>query len=110
MSTLTPQEHFGPIDIYLFDQLLKGRIKPGMTILDAGCGHGRNLVWFLSQGYEVYGTDADPEAIASLPPNGHFRNELIEAMSFPDNCADVVILSAVLHFAPDDAHFKAMLH
>ena len=31
-------------------------------------------------------------------------------MSFPDASADVVISSAVLHFADNDAHFDAMLH
>lgn len=36
------RDRFGAIDIYLFDQLLRGRIRPGMRILDAGCGNGRN--------------------------------------------------------------------
>ena len=53
----TLQEQFGQIDIYLFDQLLKGRIVPGMRILDAGCGSGRNLVYLLREGYEVFGAD-----------------------------------------------------
>jgi SAM-dependent methyltransferase len=102
------QEYFGPIDIYLFDQILRGRIAPGMSILDAGCGSGRNLVYFLREGYEVYGADSDPRAGDSLPA-GNFRREAIESMSFPDALADVVILSAVLHFARGDEHFNAML-
>jgi tellurite methyltransferase len=102
------QEQFGPIDIYLFDQLLKGRIAPGMRILDAGCGSGRNLVYLLNEGYEVYGVDQDPRASTFLP-KGRFRNETIEQMSFPDAFADVVISSAVLHFSRDDNHFRAML-
>src|SRR5277367_4656678 len=115
----TLREQFGQIDIYLFDQLLKGRIAPGMRILDAGCGAGRNLVYFLREGYEVYAADADPETIESvryfarklapaLPPS-NFRVEAVEQMSFDDTCADVVISSAVLHFARDDAHFESML-
>ena len=51
------QAWFGGIDIYLFDQLLKGRFVPGMRILDAGCGSGRNLVYFLRSGYEVFAVD-----------------------------------------------------
>ncbi|HWC97486.1 MAG TPA: class I SAM-dependent methyltransferase [Candidatus Sulfopaludibacter sp.] len=102
------REQFGPIDIYLFDQLLRGRIQPGMRIFDAGCGPGRNLHYFLREGYDVYGVDADPRAIAPLPA-GHFRAEPLEANSFPDHFADVVLSSAVLHFARDDAHFDAML-
>jgi tellurite methyltransferase len=109
---------FGEIDIYVFDQLLRGRIVPGMRIFDAGCGGGRNLVYMLRQGYEVCGNDANPEAVAQvrtlareLAPAtaADFRVEGIEATSFPDGYADVVIASAVLHFARDRAHFDAML-
>ena len=105
-------EQFGPIDIYLFDQLLRGRITPGMRIFDAGCGGGRNLVYFVRQGYEVYGVDADPQAVASLRgfvPDGNFRLESLEAMTFPAEFADVVLSNAVLHFARDDGQFDAML-
>jgi tellurite methyltransferase len=112
-------QQFGQIDIYLFDQLLRGRIARGMRICDAGCGQGRNLVYLLREGYEVFGADADQRAIEavrqmarsfapSLPPD-NFRVELVEAMSFADASADVAISSAVLHFARDDAHFEAML-
>ena len=114
------QEQFGPIDIYFFDQLLRARITPGMKIFDAGCGSGRNLVYLLREGYEVYGVDADPSAVdhvrwiaESLAPNlpsQNFRVELIEAMSFPDAFADVVLCNTVLHFARDDQHFNALLH
>jgi SAM-dependent methyltransferase len=103
------REQFGDIDIYLFDQLLRGRIGPNDRILDAGCGGGRNLVYLLRQGYEVFGADADERAIAHLPRD-RFRAEPIEAMSFPDAFADVVIASAVLHFAKSDEHFLAMLN
>jgi len=103
------QEQFGPIDIYFFDQLLRGRITPGMRILDVGCGAGRNLVYLLNEGYEVFGVDQDPRAASALP-DGRFRHENIEDMSFPDAFADVVISSAVLHFAHHDDHFLAMLN
>ncbi len=109
------EQQFGQIDIYLFDQLLRGRITPGMRVFDAGCGYGRNLVYLLREGYQVFGVDEDPRAIqvvrrlaTSLPPE-NFRLEAIEAMSFADAFADVVISSAVLHFARDDAQFDAML-
>ena len=112
-------QEFGEIDIYLFDQLLRKRITPRMRILDAGCGSGRNLVYLLREGYEVFGADADPRAVnttrrlaASIAPTlpaDNFRQEPVEAMSFPDAFADVVISSAVLHFASDDANFRAML-
>jgi tellurite methyltransferase len=105
-------DEFGPIDIYLFDQILRGRIAPGMRVFDAGCGEGRNLVWLLRH-CEVFGVDSNPRAIAAgiaqgAPPE-NFRVEAIENMSFPDAFVDVVISSAVLHFAADDDHFQAML-
>ena len=112
------QDQFGKIDIYLFDQLLRGRIVPGMRVFDAGCGGGRNLVYLLRNGYEVAGNDQDPNAVAQLralaeslaPDRSHdFRIEPIEATSFPDASFDVVIASAVLHFARDAAHFESML-
>jgi SAM-dependent methyltransferase len=113
------QEQFGGIDIYLFDQLLRGRITKGMRILDAGCGSGRNLVYFLREGFEVFGVDADARALtatrdlaaglAPALPAQNFRLETLDAMSFPDAFADVVISSAVLHFASDDHEFQKML-
>ena len=115
----TLQEQFGQIDIYLFDQLLKGRISPGMRILDAGCGSGRNLIYFLREGYDVYAADSDAQAVDSVRslarrfaptlPASNFRVEPVEHMSFDDACADVVLSNTVLHFARDDAHFDSML-
>jgi tellurite methyltransferase len=106
------QREFGQIDIYLFDQLLRGRIMPGMRIFDAGCGYGRNLVYLLREGYEVFGVDQDPgavETVRQLSAAENFRVEAVEAMSFPDAFADVVLSSAVLHFARGDEQFDAML-
>jgi len=118
-SNLTPEELFGGIDIYLFDQLLKGRLNPQMPMLDAGCGSGRNLTWFLRSGYDVFGVDQSTEAIArvrtlarSLAPNlppDNFRVEPVEKMSFADSSFGIVISSAVLHFARDEAHWQTMV-
>ena len=112
-------EFFGSIDIYLFDQLLKGRFTPGMRILDAGSGSGRNLPYFLRHGFDVCAVDATPGALdgvrrlaAELAPRlpaTNFRVEALESLSFPDGDFDAVIASAVLHFARDEAHFRAMV-
>jgi tellurite methyltransferase len=113
------ETQFGQIDIYLFDQLLRGRLTPSMRILDAGCGSGRNLIHLLQRGYEVFAVDSDVDSIAAvqrlaarlapqLPPS-NFRAEPIERMTFPDSFADAVVSSAVLHFAADDEQFAAML-
>ena len=116
---MTVQEQFGQIDIYVFDQILRGNLGPGMRILDAGCGYGRNLVHLLREGCEVFGVDADPEGVAhvralaamlapDLPPE-NFRVGEIERMDFPAESADAVICNSVLHFARDEAHFLAMV-
>ena len=120
MPTPSLQEQFGQIDIYLFDQLLKGRIAPGMRILEAGCGSGRNLVYFLQGGYDVYAVDQDAGAVdcvrsmarvlAPAIPDSHFRVEAVEKMSFANASLDVIISNTVLHFARDDEHFDSMLH
>ena len=116
---MTLHETFGPIDIYLFDQLLRGRITREDRVLDAGCGGGRNLVYLLREGYDVSGVDSDPAAITQIRalaatlapqlPATNFRAEDLTASSFPDHVATVVISSAVLHFARDDGDFDAML-
>ena len=110
---------FGQIDIYLFDQLLRGRVPAGTRICDAGCGAGRNLVYFLREGYDVRAVDADSAAVDAVRsmarrlapdlPADNFRVEPVDKMSFPDRCVDFMISSAVLHFARDDEHFEAML-
>ena len=112
-------EQLGDIDIYLFDQILRGRVAEGMRVLDAGCGGGRNLVLLLREGFDVCGVDESPERIAQirelakrLAPRldaKSFRVEPVEAMSHDDASMDVVISSAVLHFARDDAHWHAMV-
>ena len=114
------RREFGDIDIYLFDQLLRRRIAPGMRVLDAGCGGGRNLVYLHRRGFDVWGTDADERAItatraqaAALAPSlpvDRFRVEPVERMSFADETFDVVISSAVLHFANDEEQWEAMLN
>jgi tellurite methyltransferase len=118
--TTSLTEQFGQIDIYLFDQLLRARIAPGMRVFDAGFGGGRNLVYLLRQGYEVFGVDADPGAVKSMRqlaanlapalPADNFLLARVEAIPFPNHFADVVLSNAVLHFARDDQHFQAMLH
>ena len=113
------QEQFGQIDIYVFDQILRGNIEDGMSVVDAGCGYGRNLVHLLRQGCKVYAIDHDAAGVehvrklsASLEtglPAENFQVGAIEKMPFADGISDVVLSSAVLHFARDEEQFRAML-
>ncbi len=113
------REFFGDIDIYLFDQILKGRFSVNTSILDAGCGGGRNLIYFLRNGYEVFGVDENPDAVDqvrllanALAPNlsnDNFQVSAVEKMPFPDERFNAIISSAVLHFAENEQHFYRML-
>ena len=123
LSLPTMKQHledtFGNLDIYLFDQLLKGTYEDCHIILDAGCGTGRNLVYFLQSGAKVFGVDQNPEAIAQLRrlassyphihPEENFQVVPVEQLPFEPQTFDLVISSAVLHFAQNLDHFEAML-
>lgn len=104
------RETFGNIDVYLFDQLLRGNLRPDMRVLDAGCGHGRNLVWLLGQGAEAWGVDREAEAVEATRALGA-RAEVaeVDAMPFEDAAFDAVLCNAVLHFAQDGSHFERMV-
>lgn len=111
------RETFGDIDIYLFDQIQKGRFVPGMKILDAGCGGGRNIVWFMRNGFDVFAIDIDEGVVAKIrklatslalsPEN--FQKATLESIPFPNESFDWVICNAVLHFAGDRVQFDRML-
>jgi len=113
------KEQFGGIDIYLFDQLLKGTLTKDMRILDAGCGSGRNLTYLLRSGYDVYAIDRSETAIQELQRLADLlapkwlkeqaRVEAVEQMSFADASFDFIISSAVLHFAENEEHFDQMV-
>jgi tellurite methyltransferase len=109
----------GNIDLYLLDQILKGRFEPHVKIFDAGCGEGRNLMYFMQQGYDVYGLDSHSSAIQMLQFLGRssglnyekerFVQGKIEELFFPDSVFDRVICNAVLHFAQNETHFYALM-
>ena len=111
---------FGDIDIYLFDQLLRGRFDARLRVLDAGCGGGRNLPYLLAHGFDVSAIDSDPASVAAVArlfarlapqlPAGHVRQGRVDALPWPDGSMDAVIASALLHFARDVDHFRAMVH
>lgn len=113
MSTI--HEAFGDIDIYLFDQIQKGRVRPGMKILDAGCGGGRNIVWLMRNGFDVSAIDIDERAFgavramaARLAPElspENIQTATLDAIPFSHESFDWMICNAVLHFAADRDQF-----
>src|SRR6266550_653694 len=111
---------FGEIDIYLFDQILKGRFDRRRRLLDAGCGDGRNLIYFLRRGFTCFGIDRDTAAVdhvrrlaerlAPALPAENLQQGDLQHLPWPDASVDAVICSAVLHFASDEMHFARMIH
>ena len=109
----------GDIDIYLFDQIMRGRFDARRRLLDAGCGGGRNVIWFLQNGYDVCAIDGDPSAVSAVRglsarlapalPSTNFREGALDALPWPDAGMDAVLSSAVLHFAADESHFERMV-
>jgi len=108
------KELLGNTDIYIIDQLLKGRYKEQDKILDAGCGPGRNIHWFLQHNFETYAIDINEELIknliASNPglPIDRFQVASLENIPFHNNFFDHIICVAVLHFASNTNQFKGM--
>lgn len=109
----------GNIDIYLLDQILKGRFPKNYKILDAGCGEGRNLIYFLRNNYQVYGIDRNEDAIRMLQyltrsvnhgyPLKRFTVGDVVDMPWKNHKFHAIISSAVLHFAENEIHFYQMV-
>lgn len=103
----------GGMDIYLIDQVLKSRFRPGSRVLDAGAGSGRNIAWFGRNGFDVHAVDHDPLAIARLNdflPPGRTRQAEITDLPFDDGAFDIALCIAVLHFLPDQPAFDRAMN
>jgi len=101
-------------DIYLIDQILKGRFGHTKRVLDVGCGTGRNLPYFLHGDFEVFGLDSDEKQINELIHNkqvnrANFKVARADNIPFNNLEFDLIICNAVLHFANDKEHFERML-
>jgi len=113
------QQHFGNTDLDIIDQLLKGMIKPGAKILDAGCGEGRNLTYFIKNEFLVWAIDSNPLAVQycqyyakGVKPNFPIDNilaEPIEEVLFPQGYFDIIFCINVLHDASDTSHLQAII-
>lgn len=102
------------MDIYLLDQVQKERFNVAMRILDAGCGQGRNMMWFGANEFDIKGCDLSSDALAMAQmhtglPADHFLKAELDDLPYATHYFDAIICSAVLHFAQSEAHFKAMV-
>ncbi|XOV92594.1 MAG: class I SAM-dependent methyltransferase [Bacteroidota bacterium] len=104
---------FGDIDLELLDLVLKGFFREGQRLLDAGCGEGRNLIYFLQKNFDVYGIDSEKSSVDLVKymfrnfckdPN-NVRQEEISNTTFSSGMFDAIICSRVLHFSETELHF-----
>lgn len=106
--------YLGNIDLYLLDNILKGKMDDKRVVLDAGCGEGRNLTYFSNEKFDIYGIDREPLAIKMCQmrfqacPKDHFIIGRLNSMPWKDEFFDLVISSAVLHFSASHTEFFQM--
>lgn len=78
---------------YDYDKRIYANIGAGKKIIDIGCGDGAKLRPFVEKGYEVYGVDINPKAIAEAKtniPGGKFICGTIEHADIPKKIFDYV--------------------
>jgi 2-polyprenyl-3-methyl-5-hydroxy-6-metoxy-1,4-benzoquinol methylase len=104
----TPPWDIGRPQSEIVDLEENGTIKG--RVLDAGCGTGENSLFLAAKGYEVWGIDLSPNAIARAKDKArrrgidvHFRvHDALDLQSL-GRVFDTVIDSGVFHTFPDDA-------
>ena len=110
-DTLEVQEHYTGRTFEQVQTYFAGRLKPGMNVLDCGCGPG-TLTLGLAQAVDpgqATGIDIEPGMVdrANVLANegdikhAEFRVDDITDLSFPNDCFDLVFVSAVLEHLPD---------
>ena len=78
------------------------KLKPGATILDIGCGSGRDLLWFRQRGFKVVGFERSPGLAGLIRKNvgcevleGDF-----ETYDFSQLSVDAILLIGALVHLP----------
>jgi 2-polyprenyl-3-methyl-5-hydroxy-6-metoxy-1,4-benzoquinol methylase len=112
------KEQLQNTDIYIIDQLLKGNFDELKSVLDVGCGAGRNLVYFLQNDFDVFGIDPNENRLNETKeialelnpstPSTNFKIATAELIPFKQNF-DLIICNAVLHFAKNKTQFETIL-
>lgn len=103
------------MDLYLLDAILKGHLSSVKSVLDLGCGEGRNGVYFIREGYDYLGIDKDASTLRlieylsdSFPSSkATFAENTIQEVNL-DRKFDLIVCSRTLHFANDKADFYSM--
>jgi SAM-dependent methyltransferase len=92
------------IDPSVFLEPLAGLLKPKATILDIGCGSGRDLLWFAERGFCPTGFEQSP-SLADLARQ-HSECPVIEGDFSRFNFSDLqfsalVFVGSLVHISPE---------
>lgn len=96
-------------DIYLIDQIFKGRYQNDDSVLFAGCGTGRNMAWFYNQNFNISAVDKNDETLAvvkeTYPNISSIVKGNLNGLHYKNENFNHIICSAVLHFAESEKEF-----
>ena len=86
--------------------LLAGRLRPGLRLLDAGCGPGGHLRWAADSGYfnTIAGIDVARQAIEiarARVPEAILEVGPLHALPFASRSFDLVVMHDVLQHIPE---------
>lgn len=99
---------------------LWGRLRPGETVVEAGCGAGLDAIIAarqVSSAGRVIGVDMTPTMLEKARANAvrigvanvEYREGLAEALPVPDDFADVITSNGVINLCPDkDASYREL--
>ena len=101
---------YAPSDI-VFEIIKKYGISADDTVLEIGCGEGRDAVYLLKKGYNLSATDVSPEAVnycKARYKEFSDRFDLLDAVSGTlDKKFDYIYSVAVIHMLVPDEDRKA---
>jgi SAM-dependent methyltransferase len=92
-------------------RMLSGHLKPGMTVLELGCGAGCFTRQLARSGADIIAIDVSPELLEIArsncsAPNVRYQIENAFALSYDDAVFDSVVGSSVLHHLEIEAALR----
>jgi SAM-dependent methyltransferase len=97
----------GPADWQAYQAMVEARIRPGMTVIDVGCGDGRvkAFPWEQHSRVRLIGLDPDPAAAENQTLDEYAQLEPGRAWPLEPACADLVLARYVLEHVADPRAF-----
>ena len=94
-------------------RMLSSHLKPGMTVLELGCGTGSFTRELARSGAEVVAIDVSPELLEIAnatysAPNVQYQIQNAYALSYPEGAFDSIVGSSVLHHLEIEAAVRDM--